>query len=101
MHTADEVRRAVDLGAGLIGVNNRDLHTLDVDIAQFESLSALIPADKVTVAESGLLSVDDVARVAAAGADAVLVGEALVKDGDPSRAVAQFIAAGTAAQKGK
>lgn len=101
VHTADEVRRAVDLGAGLIGVNNRDLHTLDVDIAQFESLSALIPADKVTVAESGLLSVDDVARVAAAGADAVLVGEALVKDGDPSRAVAQFIAAGTAAQKGK
>ena len=101
VHTAEEVRRAVDLGARLIGVNNRNLHTLEVDIAQVERLSALIPPDRVRVAESGLLSVADVERVAAAGADAVLVGEALDKDGDPRRAVAQFIAAGTAAQKGK
>ncbi len=97
VHTADETRRAVDLGAELIGVNNRDLQTLEVDIAQFERLVDLIPAGTVKVAESGLLGPADVARVAAAGADVVLVGEALVRHGDPRAAVADFIEVGTAA----
>ncbi len=99
VHTEEETRRAVDLGARLIGVNNRNLHTLDVDIAQFEALADLIPDDRLKVAESGLFDAGDVARVAAAGADAILVGEALVKHGDPRGAVAEFIAAGTAAQR--
>lgn len=86
-HTPDEVRRAVDAGATLIGVNNRDLKTLAVDLAQFERLVPLIPSGAVTVAESGILSLADAARMAAAGADAVLVGEALVKDGDPAAAI--------------
>lgn len=86
-HTPDEVRRAVDAGATLIGVNNRDLKTLAVDLAQFERLVPLIPAGVVTVAESGILSLADAARMAVAGADAVLVGEALVKDGDPAAAI--------------
>ncbi|MFP5416143.1 MAG: indole-3-glycerol phosphate synthase TrpC [Actinomycetes bacterium] len=98
VHTTEEVRRAVALGAALIGVNNRNLQTLEVDLAQFETLAGLIPDDRVKVAESGILDVRDVERVASAGADAVLVGEALVKHGDPTSAVAAFIASGTAAQ---
>ncbi len=95
VHTPDETRRAVDAGAFLIGVNNRNLQTLDVDLAQFERLVGLIPGNVVKVAESGILSVDDVRRVSDAGADAILVGEALVKHGDPRTAVADFIAAGS------
>ncbi len=95
VHTADETRRALDAGAHLLGVNNRNLQTLDVDIAQFERLVGLIPDDVVKVAESGILSVADVRRVADAGADVILVGEALVKHGDPRTAVADFIAAGS------
>lgn len=95
VHTPDETRRAVAAGASLIGVNNRNLQTLDVDLAQFERLVDLIPDDVVRVAESGILSLDDVRRVARAGADVILVGEALVKHGDPRRAVADFIAAGS------
>ena len=95
VHTPDETRRAVDAGAPLIGVNNRNLQTLDVDLAQFERLVGLIPGNVVKVAESGILSVDDVRRVSDAGADVVLVGEALVKHGDPRTAVADFIAAGS------
>ncbi len=95
VHTPDETRRAVAAGASLIGVNNRNLQTLDVDIAQFERLVGLIPGDVVKVAESGILSTADVRRVADAGADVILVGEALVKHGDPRSAVADFIAAGS------
>ncbi|MFT3877986.1 MAG: indole-3-glycerol phosphate synthase TrpC [Propioniciclava sp.] len=99
VHTAEETRRAVALGAELIGVNNRNLQTLEVDLAQFEKLAGLIPGDRVKVAESGILGIADVERVAAAGADAILVGEALVKHGDPRAALAAFIDAGTRAQR--
>ncbi|MBB1500715.1 indole-3-glycerol phosphate synthase TrpC [Propioniciclava sp. MC1683] len=99
VHTPDEARRAVDLGAQLVGINNRNLQTLEVDIAQFENLVDLIPADRIRVAESGILSVADVERVAAAGADVILVGEALVRHGDPRASVAEFISAGSAAQR--
>ena len=98
VHTAEETRRAVASGAELIGVNNRNLQTLEVDIAQFERLAGLVPAGVVRVAESGILTTADVARVAAAGADAILVGEALVRHGDPRGAVAEFIDVGTAAR---
>ncbi|WP_232547812.1 indole-3-glycerol phosphate synthase TrpC [Propioniciclava soli] len=98
VHTEEETRRAVASGAPLIGVNNRNLQTLDVDLAQFERLAGLIPDDRVKVAESGIGNVADVERVAAAGADVILVGEALVRHGDPAASVADFIAAGTAAQ---
>lgn len=87
-HTADEVRRAVDAGSELIGVNNRNLKTLDVDLAAFEQLAGLVPAAAVKVAESGILGLADAQRMADAGADAVLVGEALVTGGDPRAAVA-------------
>jgi indole-3-glycerol phosphate synthase len=93
-HTPIEIRRAVDAGAELIGVNNRNLKTLEVDLGCFERLAPLLPPGVVTVAESGILTVADAARMAAAGADAVLVGEALVKDGDPAAAIASFRALG-------
>ena len=98
VHTPEETRRAVDAGAALIGVNNRNLQTLAVDLGQFEALAGLIPDDRVKVAESGISGVADVERVASAGADVILVGEALVKQGDPAASVAEFIAAGSAAQ---
>lgn len=98
VHTADEALRAVDSGAELIGVNNRNLQTLEVDLAQFELLVGLLPEGTVKVAESGILRLEDVSRVASAGADVILVGEALVRHGDPRRAVTDFIEVGTAAQ---
>ena len=94
-HTADEVQRALNAGAYLLGVNNRNLQTLEVDLRQFERLAGLIPSGVVKVAESGILSTADVRLVADAGAEVILVGEALVKHGDPRRAVADFIAAGS------
>lgn len=87
-HTAEEVRRALDAGATLIGVNNRNLKTLDVDLSHFQELAELIGDRAVKVAESGILSVEDAATMRAAGADAVLVGELLVRSGDPRAAVA-------------
>lgn len=98
VHTADEVSRALDAGATLLGVNNRNLKTLDVDPGMFASLAALVPDTVVKVAESGLTSAADAARAAAAGADVVLVGEALVRDQEPRRAVADMIEAGTLAR---
>ncbi len=98
VHTADEALRAVDSGAELIGVNNRNLQTLEVDLAQFELLVGLLPEGTVKVAESGILRLEDVSRVASAGADVILVGEALVRHGDPRGAVTDFIEVGTAAQ---
>ncbi len=87
-HTADEVRRALDAGAGLIGVNNRNLKTLEVDLSHFQELAELIGDDAVKVAESGILGVQDATSMRSAGADAVLVGEMLVRTGDPRAAVA-------------
>ena len=87
-HTGDEVRRARDAGAELVGVNNRNLKTLEVDLSRFEELAELAGPDQVLVAESGILTQDDAARMRAAGADAVLVGEMLVRHGDPCAAVA-------------
>lgn len=87
VHDQEETRRAVELGAELIGVNARNLKTLAVDNDTFGRLSVLIPEDRVAVAESGITGTDDVVRFAGEGARVVLVGEALVKDGDPEAAV--------------
>ncbi len=92
-HTAEEVDRALAIGAQLIGVNNRNLKTLDVDLATFGGLASRIGDSAVKVAESGILTPVDAARVASEGADAVLVGEALVRHGDPRGAVAGLVEA--------
>ena len=88
VHDEPETERAVDLGAELIGVNARNLKTLEVHPEVFGALAPLIPDDRVKVAESGIFGAADVKRYVAEGARAVLVGEALVKDGDPRGAVA-------------
>ncbi|MEL4504584.1 indole-3-glycerol phosphate synthase TrpC [Luteococcus sp. H138] len=96
VHTTEETRRAVDLGAQLIGVNNRNLKTLEVDLAQFGRLVDLIGEGPVKVAESGILTADDAALVHAQGADVVLVGEALVRHGDPAGAIRAMVEAAAA-----
>jgi indole-3-glycerol phosphate synthase len=90
VHDEAETQRAVDLGAELVGVNARDLTTLAVDHDTFSRLAPLVPADRVLVAESGISSPEDVKRYVGQGARAVLVGEALVRERDPSLAVAQM-----------
>src|SRR3954463_14912870 len=87
VHDEPESERAVDLGATLVGVNARNLKTLDVDPAIFAKLAPLLPVGVVTVAESGITGHADVRRHVTEGADVVLVGEALVRDGDPEGAV--------------
>ncbi len=89
-HSADEVRQAADIGAGLIGVNARDLSTFELDRSLFGSVRDLIPRDAIAVAESAVDSVDDVRAYRSAGADVVLVGEALVTAGNARSVVEQF-----------
>ncbi len=91
-HSEEEVRRAVDLGAQVIGVNARDLSTFELDRDLFARLAPLIPDGTVRIAESAVLGVDDVAHYRRGGADVVLVGEALVTGGDPVAALTEFLA---------
>ena len=93
-HTADEVKRAVDAGATVIGVNARNLHTLMIEPTTFARLAPLIPDGIIRVAESGVRGPHDVIELARAGADVVLVGEALVTGRDPKLGVADLVAAG-------
>lgn len=86
-HDDAELERALRAGARVVGVNTRDLGTFDEDLGVGERLAKLIPPEVVAVAESGIRSVDDAARMAEAGFDAVLVGEMLVRSGDPTTAV--------------
>jgi indole-3-glycerol phosphate synthase len=90
VHDEAETERAVALGAELVGVNARNLKTLAVDDDTFGRLAPLVPDDRVLVAESGITGPHDVKRFVGEGARAVLVGEALVKDGEPRRAVAEM-----------
>lgn len=78
VHDETELDRALGAGASLIGINNRDLKTLQVDLAVTERVAALAPAAARLVGESGIASVADVERMAAAGVDAILVGESLI-----------------------
>jgi indole-3-glycerol phosphate synthase len=94
VHDVEEVARAVDAGAKVIGVNARNLKTLDVDRTTFARVAPSIPAGIVKIAESGVRGPHDVMDYARAGADAVLVGEALVTDEAPRQSVADLVAAG-------
>ncbi len=89
-HNADEISRALEVGAGIIGVNARDLSTFELDQSLFGSLAGQIPAGVIRVAESAVKTAADVAHYRNAGADVVLVGEALVT-GDPVRTLAEFL----------
>jgi indole-3-glycerol phosphate synthase len=83
VHDEDELERALGLDPDLVGINARDLATFRVDLATVERLLPLVPQDVVRVAESGIRGLAELRRVRAAGADAVLVGEALMRAGDP------------------
>ncbi len=90
-HTLEEVERARLLDPEIIGVNARDLTTLKIDLGAFDKLAKAIPAGKIKVAESGISSVAEVISYRNSGAEAILVGEALVKDGDPAQMIQNFI----------
>jgi indole-3-glycerol phosphate synthase len=79
VHTLEELKRALAAGATIVGINNRDLATFDVDLSVTEKLCRDVPDDIVLVSESGIKSAEDVARLEAWGVDAILVGEALMR----------------------
>jgi indole-3-glycerol phosphate synthase len=93
-HSADEVRRALDAGARVVGVNNRDLDTLVTDVSLAPRLRPLVPPACVFVAESGISQPDQVAALVSAGVDAVLIGESLVRAPDPGLKLRSLVAAG-------
>ncbi len=94
VHDARELDRALATGARLIGLNNRDLRTLAVDVDRAGRLRELVPDDRLVIAESGVREPAIVARWRALGFDGALVGEALVRAGDPAAAARSFVAAG-------
>jgi indole-3-glycerol phosphate synthase len=90
IHSEPDLARALSQGAKLIGVNNRDLAVFTTDLGLSERLIAQFPPEITAVSESGIFTGADAARVRAAGAHAILVGEALMKAADPARLVAEF-----------
>lgn len=89
-HDADEIRSAVAAGAKIIGVNNRNLKDFSVDFSNAARLRDLIPPEAVYVAESGVQSAQDVAALRSIGADAVLIGETLMRAPDKARRLAEL-----------
>ena len=100
VHDEDEVERALAAGATVVGVNARNLKTLEVDRDTFARLAPMVPEGVVRVAESGIRGPADAADAVRQGANAVLVGEALVTGGDPESAVAGLVAAGAPTTEG-
>ncbi|GGK23083.1 indole-3-glycerol phosphate synthase [Pilimelia terevasa] len=95
VHDIEETDRALEAGAKVIGVNARDLRTLEVDRTVFERIAPGLPAAVVKIAESGVRGPHDLIRYASSGADAVLVGEGLVTQASPRDAVAALVTAGS------
>jgi len=92
VHNYAEMERAIDLGADLIGVNNRNLKTFTTDLATTEKLADEVPDNVILVSESGLKNpMADGQRVLNAGANAVLVGESLMRENDPSQAIGEYL----------
>ncbi|MDJ0663622.1 MAG: indole-3-glycerol phosphate synthase TrpC [Acidimicrobiia bacterium] len=89
-HNESEARAALDAGATIVGVNNRDLHTFVTDLAVAERVASQLDSSTVRVAESGVSDAAGAARMAAAGYDAILVGEALVTASDPAQLIAEL-----------
>jgi indole-3-glycerol phosphate synthase len=91
VHNEAELQTALDAGADLIGINNRNLHTFEVSLQVTERLAALVPDGVVLVSESGIKSRQDIAQVKACGVDAVLVGQSLVEVPDVEAAARRFV----------
>jgi indole-3-glycerol phosphate synthase len=90
VHSEGEADAGLKAGAKLIGVNHRDLRTFNVDLGLTERMRKLVPGDVVLVAESGIHSAEDARRMREAGADAILVGEALMRSSDPAAAIREL-----------
>jgi indole-3-glycerol phosphate synthase len=97
VHSRAELRHAVDAGASIVGVNNRDLVRLDVDLGTFERVAPSAPDDVTLLAESGVTTADDARRMRRAGADALLIGSAIM-DGDVRTNTERFVRASTDAE---
>lgn len=93
VHTAEEATRALDVDAGIIGINNRNLHTFETTLETTADLRKLIPSDRLVVSESGIHTPADVAQLHAWNADAMLIGEALVTAPDTAAKVSALVAA--------
>jgi indole-3-glycerol phosphate synthase len=91
VHSEEEVARALSAGAGIIGINNRDLRTFEVDLETSLHLRTSIPNGCLTVSESGIGTPSDLERLRDAGFDAVLIGERLITQPDPGRALAELL----------
>jgi len=96
VHDSEELQRAVDAGCDLIGVNNRDLRTFKVDLETAFRLAELIPGNVVRVAESGIQTGGDISRLRAAGYEAFLIGESLMRVASPGEALRTLIAQASA-----
>lgn len=90
-HTADELRRAVDAGAKLVGVNNRNLHTFEVSLDVSAQLARLMPRDVIAISESGLHTSDDLKRLRVVGYKGFLIGESLMRASHPAEALRQLL----------
>lgn len=93
VHSAEELTIAIDSGARVIGVNNRNLRTLAVDVQASDALVAMMPAGVIAVSESGLKSAADLSRLSRLGYGAFLIGERFMTDPEPGAALAQLIGA--------
>ncbi len=93
VHTEEELDRAVEVGAPVVGVNNRDLQSFEVDLETTLRLRPRIPPDRVAVSESGISRREDVLRLQEAGVDAILVGESLMRQPDPGQAARALLGA--------
>jgi indole-3-glycerol phosphate synthase len=91
IHDENDLKRALFNGCDFIGINNRDLQTFEVDLATTERLRPLLPPNCTVVAESGVFTREDAQRLKNAGADALLVGESLMKSGDAAGAIAELL----------
>ena len=91
VHNLPEMERALDLGADLIGINNRNLKTFTTDLATTEQLADEVPDNVILVSESGLKNSQDAQRALNAGANAILIGETLMRHDDPTRALEEYL----------
>ncbi len=99
IHDEDELQAALDAGAGIVGINNRDLRTFNTDLATTEGLAPLVPGDRVIVSESGIFTREHLQRLGRLGVNAALVGEALVTAPDTAAKVRELTAPIAAASR--